>query len=569
MENVKKNINYFGVGGFLKFLGKETSPKIAESVVDKEIKNFLDRVLEIDLLKNAFPSGFSPNKYQLLRQYRKTYLDSIYGNSDSFSTLKKLAEDVKHTFGDNRKAFNFIYAPVSEDVRKFLVKNEINNIPKVQTKMQRAAQALNHSEEFDNLSSNSVKHLNKDSDITIFSKPVTIQQLKNDIYKRYAREFEDLTGIKLSKKEVMDLSEATYRFQDVVQLEEQMKRLGSKNYTIYGAVSTNFGSDFNGFILGTTKIDKDNLATKLMLEQIKNLRGSTISGEEFDKLENAIINSVPKNKTYLYSSDNPYSNVGGYFNHNTGLNFVNTRNNTSDTLKSTVIHEGLSHATDSVVPDKIRKAYTDLVETLNLQPNRRAVESKDWEEIRATFNELKNKLASDGKVSTLKKNVEKMDSNQLSQELSNINAYGQDYSDALTQSPKEMADAFKKAIIILPATALSVLFGMDNTNQSEEVPKAQEGIKFPEVNELDYEEPVFTFRHLNDEYQAQDFDNDLTDFYYRGQINNRELSDKAKHKLQRNYNLNNIELKETIDDLHTIGLASVLNKPTNFKYFNK
>lgn len=568
MEKFKKNINYFGVGGFLKFLGKETSPKIVEPVVSREVRNFLDQVLEVDLLKNAFPSGFSPNKYQLLRQYRKTFLDSMYGNSDFFSTFNKLAEDVKRTFGDNRKAFDFIYAPISDDVRKLLVKNEINNIPEVQTKMKKAAHVLNF-EEFNTISSKSVKHLNKDSDITIFSKPVTIQQLKNDIYKRYAREFEDLTGIKLSKKEVMDLSEATYRFQDIVQLEEQMKRLGSKNYTIYGAVSTKYDSDFNGFILGTTKIDKDNPTAKLMLEQIKNLRGSTISGEELSKLEDTVINSVPKNKTYLYSSDNPDSNIEGYFNRNTGLNFVNTRNNTSDTLKSTVIHEGLSHTTDSVVPDKIRKAYTDLVETLNLQPNRRDAKSKDWKEIRATFNELKHKLAPDGKVSTLKKNVEKMDSNQLSQELSNISAYGQDYSDALTQSPKEMADAFKKAIIFLPATALAVLFGMDNSNQSEEVPKAQEGIKFPEVNELDYEEPVFTFRHLNNEYQAQDFDNDLTNFYYRGQINNRELSDKAKHKLQRNYNLNNIELKETIDDLHTIGLASVLNKPTNFKYFNK
>ena len=55
METLKKNINYFGVGGFLKSLGKDASPKVAESAVSKEIKNFLDQALEIDLAKNAFP----------------------------------------------------------------------------------------------------------------------------------------------------------------------------------------------------------------------------------------------------------------------------------------------------------------------------------------------------------------------------------------------------------------------------------------------------------------------------------------------------------------------------------
>jgi hypothetical protein len=61
----------------------------------------------------------------------------------------------------------------------------------------------------------------------------------------------------------MNLAEATDRFQDVARLEKEMSRLGSKNYTIYGAVS-NYGSDYSGFILGTTKMNKDNPAIKLM-----------------------------------------------------------------------------------------------------------------------------------------------------------------------------------------------------------------------------------------------------------------------------------------------------------------
>lgn len=570
------DINYFGVGGFFKNLAKKviSEPKVTDSVVNKEVSNigksmlpdFLDQALSKDLSVNVFPSGFNSQEQQLLKEYRKTFLDAKLGDSDWVSTATKLDKDVARTFGRNSAARDYIYAPISDDVRKLFTAHDINKLPNTQAKKQRATNVLNNSREFDTISSRSVKNLSKDSNITIFPKPVTIDQLKNDIYRKYYREFEDLTGIKLSKDEVMNLAQATDRFQDVARLEKEMTRLGSKNYTIYGAVS-NYGSDYSGFILGTTKMDKDNPAIKLMQEQIKNLRGTTISGDELNKLENAIVNSVPKNKTYLYSSDNPASNIGGYYHVDTGLSFVNTRVSNAEELNSTTIHEGLSHATDELLPQNIKQAYQDIINALQLHPS--IQDSTKWQELRATLNQLKNKLAPDGNLETLRNKLAKLDPHDLADLLEDINGYGQDYRSNLLYTPgiNEKASLLKKALLTLPASALAVLLGtqaVKSVTQSDEALKAQEGAKLPETfiiqeePELDYEEPEFTFRHLKDEYQAQDFDNDLNDFYYRGQITNGELSEKAKHKLQRDYNLNNIELNETFDDLYAAGLAKAL-----------
>ena len=572
----EQDINYFGIGGFFKNLAKEliSDPKVTDSVVSKEVSNvgksmlpdFLDQALSKDLSVNVFPSGFNYQEQQLLKEYRKTFLDAKLGDSDWVSTATKLDKDIARTFGRNSAARDYIYAPISDDVRKLFTAHDINKLPNAQAKKQRAANVINNSREFDTISSRSVKNLSKDSNIIIFPKPVTIDQLKNDIYRKYYREFEDLTGIKLSKDEVMNLAEATDRFQDVARLEKEMSRLGSKNYTIYGAVS-NYGSDYSGFILGTTKMNKDNPAIKLMQEQIKNLRGTTISGDELNKLEDAVVNSVPKNKTYLYSSDNPSSNIGGYYHVDTGLSFVNTRVSTADELNSTTIHEGLSHATDELLPQNVKQAYQDIISALQLHPS--IQDSTKWQELRATLNQLKNKLAPDGNLETLRNKLSTLDPHDLADLLEDINGYGQDYRINLLYTPgiNEKASLLKKALLTLPASALAVLLGtqvVKSETQSDEALKAQEGAKLPEtfiINEepeLDYNEPEFIFRHLKDEYQAQDFDNDLNDFYYRGQITNGELSEKAKHKLQRDYNLNNIELNETFDDLYTAGLAKAL-----------
>lgn len=564
METLKKNINYFGVGGFLKSLGKETSPKIAESVVSKEVKNLLDQALEIDLAKNAFPSGFSPNKYQLLRQYRKTYLDAKLGDSDFVSTADKLAKDVKRTFGTNSKAVNYIYAPISEDVRKLFVKNNINNLPDIQSKIQKTAQELNDSAGFEGILGRKIKNIDKDSHITIFKKPVTIGQLRKDIYKRYTKEFEDLSGISLPPEQARALIDATPRGRDIWELEKAMSEFDSKNYTIYGAVSYQpFGDDFSGFILGTTKLDKDNPAIKLMQEQINSLRGSTISGEELSKLEDAVVNSVPKNRTYLYHSDNKYSNIDGYYAPDTGLSFINLRTMLPENLESTLIHESLSHATDEVLPKKVVKSYQDALGQMKLTPTH-AAESSNWQELRATLTQLKNKLAPDGNIETLKKAVNDLKPEELATKLMDTNAYGMDYGEHLLGAEKSAA-VLKKAILTLPVAALAVLLGTQVDNGQSAI-KAQEGAKLPETFvipetiELDYDEPEFIFRHLPNEYIAQDLDNDLKSYYYQGRIKYGQLDEDAIQELQREYNLDKTQLQETFNDLFNAGYGESLVK---------
>jgi hypothetical protein len=118
--------------------------------------------------------------------------------------------------------------------------------------------------DFKKISSQSVKNLNPDSIVTIFKKPVTIDQLKSDVYKRYAEEFKKLTGVELTKSEVIDLATETPRFKEIEKLENEMLNMDSKHYTIYGAVSNGGAEDLSGFILGNTSIDKNDPAIKLM-----------------------------------------------------------------------------------------------------------------------------------------------------------------------------------------------------------------------------------------------------------------------------------------------------------------
>lgn len=66
------------------------------------------------------------------------------------------------------------------------------------------------------------------------------------------------------------------------------------------------------------------------------------------------------------------------------------------------------------------------------------------------------------------------------------------------------------------------------------------------------------FRHLPNEYIAQDFDNDLNELFYSRQIKYGQLSEKAERKLQKKYNLDYTQLKETLDDLFNAGKAQAM-----------
>lgn len=67
-----------------------------------------------------------------------------------------------------------------------------------------------------------------------------------------------------------------------------------------------------------------------------------------------------------------------------------------------------------------------------------------------------------------------------------------------------------------------------------------------------------TFRHLKDSVQAEEFDNDLSDLWYSGNVRYGALTEQGEKTLQRKYNLNYTQLQETLDDLFNAGLAEGL-----------
>lgn len=66
------------------------------------------------------------------------------------------------------------------------------------------------------------------------------------------------------------------------------------------------------------------------------------------------------------------------------------------------------------------------------------------------------------------------------------------------------------------------------------------------------------FRHLKDSVQAEEFDNDLSDLWYSGNIRYGALTEQGEKTLQRKYNLNYTQLQETLDDLFNAGFAEGL-----------
>ena len=86
--------------------------------------------------------------------------------------------------------------------------------------------------------------------------------------------------------------------------------------------------------------------------------------------------------------------------------------------------------------------------------------------------------------------------------------------------------------------------------------KLQEGGSIREYQE---EFPdIQQFRHLLNEYVAQDFDNDLYDLFNSGNIKYGQLDEEAEKLLTKKYNLSPKQLKETLEDLINSGNGQIL-----------
>ena len=73
---------------------------------------------------------------------------------------------------------------------------------------------------------------------------------------------------------------------------------------------------------------------------------------------------------------------------------------------------------------------------------------------------------------------------------------------------------------------------------------------------IEQELPIF--RHLKNSQLAQNIDQDLNEFFAKGEIQYGQLSKDARKELQRKYNLDQRQVKETLDDLFNAGLGKAL-----------
>lgn len=72
------------------------------------------------------------------------------------------------------------------------------------------------------------------------------------------------------------------------------------------------------------------------------------------------------------------------------------------------------------------------------------------------------------------------------------------------------------------------------------------------------EQKLPIFRHLKNVQLAQNIDQDLNEFFDKGEIQYGQLSKDARRELQRKYNLDQRQIKETLDDLYNAGLGKAL-----------
>lgn len=90
--------------------------------------------------------------------------------------------------------------------------------------------------------------------------------------------------------------------------------------------------------------------------------------------------------------------------------------------------------------------------------------------------------------------------------------------------------------------------------------KMQEGgiVEKPVYQDFKIPEQQFVFRHLANEEQAKQFDQDLADLFYREEIKHGQLTKEGRQELQRKYNLSQQQVEDTLDDLLGFGLGEAL-----------
>lgn len=102
--------------------------------------------------------------------------------------------------------------------------------------------------------------------------------------------------------------------------------------------------------------------------------------------------------------------------------------------------------------------------------------------------------------------------------------------------------------------------GLNMDKLGGKLTKLQEGgvLETPSYQDFKIPEQQFVFRHLENEEQAKQFDQDLADLFYREEIKHGQLTKEGRQELQRKYNLSQQQVEDTLDDLLGFGLGEAL-----------
>lgn len=133
-------------------------------------------------------------------------------------------------------------------------------------------------------------------------------------------------------------------------------------------------------------------------------------------------------------------------------------------------------------------------------------------------------------------------------------------SDYLVQYPQQIkrsaAITYDTNGDIIPISKRDDFYNPDiNFKEGGTLNKFQEG---GILSRWSIEQELPIFRHLKNLQLAQNIDQDLNKFFAKGEIQYGQLSKDARRDLQRKYNLDQKQIKETLDDLYNAGLGKAL-----------
>lgn len=260
-----------------------------------------------------------------------------------------------------------------------------------------------------------------------------------------------------------DNLESTRRWKFLNSIKEAAENVGIKNPSLIGQVNADRkhqGILISGDNVKDRGIDLNSPQMKLMREQYAQLQPEEFQ-DNVRQFFNESIGSFPSVKRYFTYSDADRG-VGGFFDPDTRTATINLRytSNPTDAM-STFIHEVNSHGTDDFFKNtNVQTQYENVLKDLD--------SNLPWYELRATLNELKNRISPSGNLAQLKDKINTMSNNTFMHKLSNTNAYGRNlvnsfdkFNDDVFVRP-DLVKRLKWATATLPA-ATPVIINKGNS----------------------------------------------------------------------------------------------------------